>query len=1007
MNYTHWPKGLMAFALLAVLIGTAAAEDSIDFSADPMLQDLLSKRAARKQQQADSNSAKTEKKTEKQSDKKPTLRSAKKQRHKAKPLPKPAEPSKSIGQNLIQLESKSARKAREKQLEEALAAEKAVSKISAQNKQGGINSTAPTMATSTTATSTTVDATSAKSSPITSAPTKPVSPSKPKQPAPYEDDQFRQAMELINPRGSSNAQAQPKAAAKTATVPDTAATPAKANSINTSKQQQPASNSAPDTTYTPAQLQQFEQAMEWLKPRSELDQKRQRQRSAAQARRTQRKSAGEQKAIAPGTRSSGFDLGNSAVSQKGTPSTSEQTRVDSANSLNASKRKSFDSGTDSGSNISLQKPAQSSQPMQRELTLQSATPAPLSEEPVKLGADSPDSLDKADAAQVQKDILKIDQKIDSITKASEAQHLLPENEPVAVAWHRERAEKGDAEEQYNLAVIYATGFGVEQDYKSAVWWYEQAVKKKHALAQFRLGMLYIIGLGTESSVIKGGSLIQDAARNGVSLARIINDKLLAKPVDGLDVKQAMKKVRETYLSKNEKQAGDQLLKIVARAEIQAETNRKAERFKGQVTGSAAKRGTVGNHIPSFLSDAKPQTEIIVGDPIARIRRHAKEGVVDAQFEYARMLDLGERIPRDRVAALRWYSEAAAKNNAGAIYYLAVAHMYGIGVPTDVIKGRRMLKQAAAMKHVLATKLLSYLGENKNEVLDANSSVALAWNLDLAMNENDPDAMAALGHIFNNGWGVKQNLEEGQAWLRKARTAGGKGAARELRRMKIEKILQSKKSPKSAKPVAEVAASEQADSANATKPVALASADTTSVAAAANQNVIPEVPGTARSLATSMPAQAVPLTSAKTSVNKTVANNTIGNNTIASNTITDSAITNNQVKPGITKGTLPANSSAARKAQSTRPASSAAQQARAARTVQPSSFWQRVKVRAQNLFRHDDDPFKPVFLVIMGGLIGLAVFKGMRNRDSRRYQQRNPQPSVEEVTSSAERGISPF
>ena len=55
---------------------------------------------------------------------------------------------------------------------------------------------------------------------------------------------------------------------------------------------------------------------------------------------------------------------------------------------------------------------------------------------------------------------------------------------------RARAEAGDAEAQYNLGVMYASGEGVPQDYAEAVRWYRLAAEQGDAGAQSFLGAMY-------------------------------------------------------------------------------------------------------------------------------------------------------------------------------------------------------------------------------------------------------------------------------------------------------------------------------------------------------------------------------------------------------------------------------------------------------------------------------------------------------------------------------------
>ena len=52
------------------------------------------------------------------------------------------------------------------------------------------------------------------------------------------------------------------------------------------------------------------------------------------------------------------------------------------------------------------------------------------------------------------------------------------------------AEQGNANAQYSLGVLYETGEGVAQDYKTAVKWYTLAAEQGNADAQYNLGDMY-------------------------------------------------------------------------------------------------------------------------------------------------------------------------------------------------------------------------------------------------------------------------------------------------------------------------------------------------------------------------------------------------------------------------------------------------------------------------------------------------------------------------------------
>ncbi len=55
--------------------------------------------------------------------------------------------------------------------------------------------------------------------------------------------------------------------------------------------------------------------------------------------------------------------------------------------------------------------------------------------------------------------------------------------------------------QYNIGLMYAGGFGVNQDYKEAMRWYQMAAEKGYAPAQIELGVMYAEGWGVSSNYV--------------------------------------------------------------------------------------------------------------------------------------------------------------------------------------------------------------------------------------------------------------------------------------------------------------------------------------------------------------------------------------------------------------------------------------------------------------------------------------------------------------------------
>ena len=63
--------------------------------------------------------------------------------------------------------------------------------------------------------------------------------------------------------------------------------------------------------------------------------------------------------------------------------------------------------------------------------------------------------------------------------------------------YQPKANQGDADAQFNLALLYYHGIGTPQDTRYAIYWYTKAAEQGHANAQYKLGRLYMYGYGEE------------------------------------------------------------------------------------------------------------------------------------------------------------------------------------------------------------------------------------------------------------------------------------------------------------------------------------------------------------------------------------------------------------------------------------------------------------------------------------------------------------------------------
>ena len=85
------------------------------------------------------------------------------------------------------------------------------------------------------------------------------------------------------------------------------------------------------------------------------------------------------------------------------------------------------------------------------------------------------------------------------------------DEKEAVVWYRKSAEQGNSNAQFNLGVLYENGRGCAVDFAQANQWYRKASVQGDALAIGNLGMLYLRGDGVKADKIAGLALLLQSA----------------------------------------------------------------------------------------------------------------------------------------------------------------------------------------------------------------------------------------------------------------------------------------------------------------------------------------------------------------------------------------------------------------------------------------------------------------------------------------------------------------
>jgi hypothetical protein len=90
----------------------------------------------------------------------------------------------------------------------------------------------------------------------------------------------------------------------------------------------------------------------------------------------------------------------------------------------------------------------------------------------------------------------------------------PQDQAQAMVWLGKSAAQGSPSAQTELGVIYANGDGVPQDAVKSVSWFRKAASQGDATAQYNLGLMYAKGSGVRNDIAQAISWFRKAAEQG-------------------------------------------------------------------------------------------------------------------------------------------------------------------------------------------------------------------------------------------------------------------------------------------------------------------------------------------------------------------------------------------------------------------------------------------------------------------------------------------------------------
>lgn len=221
---------------------------------------------------------------------------------------------------------------------------------------------------------------------------------------------------------------------------------------------------------------------------------------------------------------------------------------------------------------------------------------------------------------------------------------------------RTRADKGDAESQTALGVLYLVGHDMPVDYAQARQWLEKAAAQGFAPAQFWFGRLYDLGQGVPQDHIQSAKWYEKAAAQGHASAQ---DWLGKQYLHGQGVPQDVAQAVKWF-------------------------------HKAAAQGYAPAQDDLG--FAYFAGLGVPQDYV---QARGWYEKAAAQGDKEAQLHLGWLYDMGgEGVPLDYTMARQWYEKAAEQGNAEAQFKLGRLYSFGAGGPKNNVGAYKWFTLAA-------------------------------------------------------------------------------------------------------------------------------------------------------------------------------------------------------------------------------------------------------------------------------------------------------------------------
>lgn len=198
---------------------------------------------------------------------------------------------------------------------------------------------------------------------------------------------------------------------------------------------------------------------------------------------------------------------------------------------------------------------------------------------------------------------------------------------------------------------------------------------------------------------------------------------------------------------------------------EAITDNSKEIGTGGGENNSGNNSAVDNALPSGQSsyDTEVQEDLL---------SKAKHGDVEAQYTLGEKYFEGIDVSQDYEEAMKWFMQAAGKEDCTALNWVGYMYFYGYGVPLDYNEALKWFTKAADQNSSYAQYYIGLIYQS--ESFGNNDDEAFKWMLKAA-DQNYASAQNSVGNMYYCGKGTEKDYEKAFFYFLKSAEQGNASA----------------------------------------------------------------------------------------------------------------------------------------------------------------------------------------------------------------------------------------